>query len=215
MARAPSRTAIWSAAIPTPPPTPQISTVSPAWSLARLVSIRQAVRVARGNAAASDHDIPSGHPGQIRGRHHHQLRRRPRQVLAQDGVVGAERFFAFLAGRAMAAGDAGVDHDPVARLPLARRRPHRLDFAGAVGADHVGERRLGVGQPARHPQVEAVERRAADPDQHLVRSRDRRGGNIEQPEIVQASGPASVRARIVAGSEARTPGSARARPGAG
>ena len=46
--------------MPTPPPTPQISTVSPAWSLARVASMCQTVRVARGNAAASDHDIPSG-----------------------------------------------------------------------------------------------------------------------------------------------------------
>ncbi len=46
--------------MPMPPPTPQMSTVSPAWSLAREVNIRQAVRVARVKPAASDQDIPSG-----------------------------------------------------------------------------------------------------------------------------------------------------------
>jgi hypothetical protein len=50
--RAPRRAATWSAAIPTPPPTPQMSTVSPARSAARPASIRQAVSVASEKAAA-------------------------------------------------------------------------------------------------------------------------------------------------------------------
>jgi hypothetical protein len=49
-----------SAAIATPPPIPQISTVSPGCSLARVVSIRQAVSVPSENAAASGHGIAGG-----------------------------------------------------------------------------------------------------------------------------------------------------------
>ncbi len=49
-----------SAASATPPPMPQISTVSPGRTAARVAIIRQAVRCTSGNAAASAHDTPSG-----------------------------------------------------------------------------------------------------------------------------------------------------------
>ncbi len=57
---APRSFAIPSAARATPPPMPQISTVSPGFVAARVTTIRHAVRCTSGNAAASAHDTVSG-----------------------------------------------------------------------------------------------------------------------------------------------------------
>jgi len=58
--RAPSRTAIWMAAWPTPLPAASTSTSSSRWTCARPTSMCQAVRNVNGNAAASMNEIASG-----------------------------------------------------------------------------------------------------------------------------------------------------------
>jgi hypothetical protein len=58
--RAPSKLEIWSAAKATPPPIPQISTVSPCCNRARVVSMRHAVSVASEKDAAWGHGMLAG-----------------------------------------------------------------------------------------------------------------------------------------------------------
>ena len=63
--RAPLSLAIRSAASATPPPIPQISTVSPAASCARVTTMRQAVSVTKEKAAASAHLSDVGSVGMM------------------------------------------------------------------------------------------------------------------------------------------------------
>ena len=114
---------------------------------------------------------PFRHAGEVGRGHDHQLGRGAREMLAQDREVRAERLFAFPARRAGAAGEARIDQHPIARPPSSGRGSHRVHFTGAVGADHVRKGWLRVGKPARHPEIQPIQRRAPDPDQDIVRAR--------------------------------------------
>ena len=60
------------------------------------------------------------------------------RVLAQDAVAPAEVVAAGEAGAADAAGEAGLDHDPVSDGDAARPRAQLLDDAGQIAAEPVG-----------------------------------------------------------------------------
>ena len=184
--RAPSSTPICRAAIPTPPPTPQTSTVSPARSPARPDSIRHAVSVAREKAAASGPRHLRRHRRHVRGRHHHQFRGGARAVLAQDREVGAERLLARQAGGAAAAGDAGVEHHPVARADAGDLGADRLHDPGAVGADDVGEADCArSGSPPVTKRSTRLSAAHADPHPYVVGRAQRGRRHLLQHEAVE------------------------------
>ena len=188
MARAPRWTAICSAAIPTPPPTPQISTVSDGRSFARVGQHppgRQG-RQREGRGLRPRH--PFGHAGEIGRGHDHQLGDGARKMLAQDREVRAERLFAFPARRAGAAGEARIDQDSIADRPSPGRGSHRDDLTGAVGADHMRKGGRRVGKPVRHPEIEPIQRRAPDPDQDIIRRADGGWRDVLNLELVQPAG---------------------------
>ena len=65
--------------------------------------------------------------------------------------------------------DAGVDHDRAARLEAVDAVAERLDDAGAVRAEDARLRHRR--QALADPDVEVVQRRGAQPDEHLARGR--------------------------------------------
>jgi hypothetical protein len=69
-------------------------------------------------------------------------------MLAQDPELGAERLFPRETGRAAVAGEAGVDHHPVARAHRGHARADLLHHTGAVGPHHVGKGGGEVGKAA-------------------------------------------------------------------
>ena len=157
MVFAPNARAIAFAAMATPPPMPQINTVSPSFNPALVTSMRYAVTNTRGNAAASSKLIPFGDRVDVLPRHGHELRVRPVHVLAVHGDV-------------IAVIDPGVQDHAV----TGSESGPALDDPGAVGSQDAG---LGRGRPAApHPQVDVVERGRAQPDQDVARSRLGIGG---------------------------------------
>ena len=62
-----------------------------------------------------------------------------------------------------------VDHDAVADGEAVDARPERLDDAGAVRAEDPGLRHRR--EPLAHPDVEVVERRRREADEHLALAR--------------------------------------------
>jgi hypothetical protein len=88
----------------------------------------------------------------------------------------------------MAAGKAGIEQHSVARLPAAGGRTYHFDLARAIGADHMGKGRPGIGEAAGHPEVEPIEGGAANPDQYLVWRADRRSRHVLDPKAIQSAG---------------------------
>jgi hypothetical protein len=95
---------------------------------------------------------PVGDRVDVLPRHGHELRVRAVHVLAIDGDV-------------IAVIDPGVHDDAV----TGREAGPGLDDAGAVGSEDAGLGRRRSAAP--HPQVDAVERGRAQPDQDVARSR--------------------------------------------
>ncbi len=77
--------------------------------------------------------------------------------------------------------DAGVDDDALARLEAAHAVAERLDDAGAVGAEDARLRHRRQALP--DPHVEVVQRRRAQPHEHLARGRRRIGGLFEDEDL--------------------------------
>ena len=147
IARAPSRTATWSAAIATPPPIPQMSTVSPAARRARVVSMRHAVSAASENAAGP---VPR-----------HSVRNAREILRRNDDVFGTVPLRCSPSTRkltqsdsspsrhagALSARDARVEHDPIARAKARRHPCPRSRLPRPIGAEDVRELQRGPGSP--------------------------------------------------------------------
>ena len=89
-----------------------------------------------------------------------------------------------------AAGDAGIDHDPVARAERAvTSRPDRLDDAGAIRAHDVRKAVPHAGQAVGDEEIEAVERGGADPDQRVAGRVERRTRQLPQREMLEPADP--------------------------
>src|SRR5207249_427294 len=87
-------------------------------------------------------------------------------------------------------GDAGVDHDAVARLDGADVGPDGVDHSRPVRAQDVGEAVL-HGQAAHDVEVEVVQRRGADRDAHVTGVQRLRGeGDIGKLQAIEAAGRA-------------------------
>ena len=134
----------------TPLPIPQISTHSPGCRRAFVTSMRYAVSKTSGKAAASSNERSSG--------------------IGWTALRGTATSSAYVPSRCSPrtwipplVREAGVDHDALVGAG---------DHAGAVGAEDVRLRRRD-GQPLPDPDVEVVERRGAELDEHLARRRAR------------------------------------------
>ena len=159
-------------------------------------------RERRGGDAAAD--APGEHPlafAQAGARHEHPVRgledeREGRRVLeAQplgDGVDVRRRHGDQLGVRAVAVLadhvdpaaarlDAGVEDDPLAGLEAAHALAKRLDHAGSVRSEDA---RLRHGRhPLADPDVEMVQCRSAQADEHLARSGLRIGRLLEHEHL--------------------------------
>ena len=87
-------------------------------------------------------------------------------------------------GNRVAVLEPGVEHDALAHVQAIDALADRLDDAGAVGAEDAGLR--DGGEPPAHPDVEVVERRRAEPDEHLARA-GHRVGDLLDPQHLGAA----------------------------
>ena len=181
---APACFATCTAAEPIPLPTELTSTVSPARSFARVISMCQAVPKAMLLAAASTSLTPSGIRISCDALHVDLLGVAAARAHADEPVRrGAERLAAGAAVEAIAARRDQVDGDPVADLPpldaLAERRdpPDRLD------AERVRELDREARDAFANVDVEVVERRRRDVHHDLVDT-GRRVGKLLDPKHV-------------------------------
>ena len=112
-------------------------------------------------------DMRGDHAHIARG-HAHILAEGAGQVLAEHAKAGREWMLAARGVLVLDGVDAGVDDDAVAFLQTTARGCH-VDHAGAIAAEHPVRRDAHAGQPAHRPQVEVIERGAADADTHPSR----------------------------------------------
>ncbi len=171
---APASLAMASAASATPPPIPWIST-----------------RLARRQPRPGDQHPPRGQErqaerarlrprqvrrlGRERGRRHaHVLGERAVEVLAEDPEADAHRLLAAGAELALAAREAGVDHDLVARAttpsrPRRSRPPSPAPSAPPMCGSSIGH----PGHAVQDEEIQMVQRRRLDPHDDLARGRRR------------------------------------------
>ena len=113
----------------------------------------------------------------------------PRQVLAEQPVVDAQRVLAGAAVLAAIVRDPRVDHDAVARPHRPYLGSRRLHHAGAVRPQDVREAVL-AGQAPHDMEIEVVERGGAQRDADLARPHRRGVGHIGEVQLVEAAGSA-------------------------
>ena len=123
---------------------------------------------------------------QVGGGDADELGEGPVPVLSQNAEGRAERLLAFEAERAAAAGEPGIEDDPLSDAPPIHPRPHRIDHPHPVGAADVGEGQTEPRQSFQDEQVQVIEGRGAQPDADLARSGDRIG-NSTQGNLIETS----------------------------
>jgi hypothetical protein len=115
-------------------------------------------------------------------REHDEFAQGSRQVLAEQPIVLTQRVLSGVAELAAMARDAGIDHHPVAGRSSRDSVSDRFYNPSTVTTQDVRE---GEGQPwesAQRPEIEVIECRGLEPDQHLTgfrHSRCRNLGNLE------------------------------------
>src|SRR5207245_8374805 len=97
------------------------------------------------------------------------LRVRPGQVLPQDLVVHAGGVVAIQAVLTAAARDSGIQDDTVADFEVRDIGADFRNVARSVRAEDVRQREFQGWDPVADPDVESVQARRVDPDDHLVR----------------------------------------------
>ena len=108
-------------------------------------------------------------------------------VVSVDGDQLGVRSVAVLADDVLAVVEAGVEDDLLTDVQAVDALAESLDDAGPVSPEDAWLRRRGHPHPC--PDVEVVQRRSAEPDQHLARPRD---GVREHP---RSAGPPGLRPR--------------------
>ena len=166
----PQRTAISRAAQATPPPTPWISTLSPARTAARPTTIRHAVWYARGNAAACSKDKPAGIGKTLRAGTTTRSAKVPAvcspSILYDDAgalLAGAAEF-------AHAAKKAGLQQDAVADRDARHALADGVHDPGPVRPGNLRQRN--IRDPVAHEDVEVVQGGRAHRHAHLARPGD-------------------------------------------